>query len=168
MFKFPWNYVLIKKNANKFISRSGLNTSFCKVCNVTSLPPRINNRSEIWTMQNDIFFFKPFTTEKLVQMTAEAVEICVLSKSYYQLRIFCNLNDWEERYFSLILNAYMWNTVSCSWVAKIWRKDFQSLKIERFKNEKKIHRTNKLRKVHRPGTMSGPVGLKTRTLKPIC
>ena len=35
-------------------------------------------------------------------------------------------------------------------------------KIRRFK------KTKILRKVHRPGSMSGPAGLKTRTSKPIC
>ena len=41
-------------------------------------------------------------------------------------------------------------------------------KIRRFKNYKKIWKTKLLRKVHRPGSMSGPGGPKTRTLKPIC
>ena len=42
------------------------------------------------------------------------------------------------------------------------------LKIRRIKNEKKIRKTKIMRKVHRPGSMFGPAGSKTRTLKPIC
>ena len=42
------------------------------------------------------------------------------------------------------------------------------LKITRIKNWNKIRKTKIMRKVHRPGSMFGPAGSKTRTSKPIC
>ena len=45
---------------------------------------------------------------------------------------------------------------------------FEMIESRRFKNLKKIRKTKMLRKVHRPGSMSGPAGPKRRTSKPIC
>ena len=43
-----------------------------------------------------------------------------------------------------------------------WQKDLQMLKFRRLKNGEKMQETKILRKIHQPGSMSGPAGLKTR------
>ena len=51
-------------------------------------------------------------------------------------------------------------------IKKQWRKDFQILKWKRFKNLRKLQKTQTRRKEHQPGLMSGPAGPKARILKP--
>ena len=45
---------------------------------------------------------------------------------------------------------------------------FPEFEIQESQELKEIQKTIMLRNVHRPGSMSGPPGSKTRTLKPIC
>ena len=53
-------------------------------------------------------------------------------------------------------------------VAQKSQKDFQILKSGDSRTKRKFWETKILRKVHCPGSMSGPACLKTRTSKPIC
>ena len=83
--------------------------------------------------------------------------------------------DWLRAVVFQLNLKYLHVKITVSMVTKItkqikkqWRKDFQILKWKRFKNLRKLQKTQTRRKEHQPGLMSGPAGPKARILKLIC